>query len=227
MKAIVNTLLIVATCLLCYFWYMSVQTPIKFDEQRSRREQQVVAHLIQIRNAQVEYKNANGRYASQWDSLLIFLKTAKKKEVMKEGSLTEAQLEAGLTEEKAVKIILSGKEKDIIANGLQNFKRDTIFTPMIDKLYAGVYTAENIDSLIVVPFSNGKQFELEVNNDYKNSSDIKIPLFEARTPYEAYLGDLNHQLLVNIKDEALTLEKYPGLKVGSVEAPNNNAGNWE
>ena len=23
------------------------------------------------------------------------------------------------------------------------------------------------------------------------------------------------------------LEHYPGLKVGSVEAPNNNAGNWE
>ena len=227
MKATINTILILAACLLCYFWYMSVHTPIKFDDTRADRESQVVAHLIQIRNAQVEYKNANGKYAAQWDSLLIFLKTAKKKEVMKEGSLTEAQLEAGLTEEKAVKIIRSGKEKDIIANGLQNFKRDTIFTPMIEKLYPGVYTEDNIDSLVIVPFSGGKQFELEVNNDYKNSSEIPIPLFEARTPYESYLGDLNHQLLVNIKDEAVTLGKYPGLKVGSVEAPNNNAGNWE
>lgn len=227
MKATINTLLIIASLLLCYFWYMSVQTPIKFDETRTMREAAVVAHLKDIRTAQVEYKNANGRYASQWDSLLIFLRTAKKKDVMKEGSLTDAQLEAGLTEEKAVKIINSGKQKDIIANGLQNFKRDTIYTPMIEKLYPGVYTEANIDSLVIVPFSHGKQFELEVNNDYKNSSDIPIPLFEARVPYDVYLGDLNHQLLVNIKDEAKTLEKYPGLKVGSVEAPNNNAGNWE
>jgi hypothetical protein len=227
MKTTINVILLVASLLLCYFWYSSVQTPIKFDETRTVRENAVVDHLKDIRTAQVEYKNVNGRYASQWDSLLIFLRTAKKKEVKKEGSLTDAQLEAGLTEEKAVKIIRSGKEKDIIANGLQNFKRDTIFTPMIEKLYPNKYTVETIDSLVVVPYSGGKQFELEVNNDYKNSSDIHIPLFEARVPFDVYLGDLNHQLLVNLKDEAKTLDKYPGLKVGSVESPNNNAGNWE
>jgi hypothetical protein len=59
------------------------------------------------------------------------------------------------------------------------------------------------------------------------SSSIVIPLFEARAPYDAYLSDLNRQELVNLKDQQTKLEKYNGLKVGSVDEPNNNAGNWE
>ena len=31
----------------------------------------------------------------------------------------------------------------------------------------------------------------------------------------------------NLKDKRIKLEKYPGLQVGSIEEPNNNAGNWE
>ena len=35
------------------------------------------------------------------------------------------------------------------------------------------------------------------------------------------------QLVVNLKDKAEKLEKYPGLRVGSLTEINNNAGNWE
>jgi hypothetical protein len=30
-----------------------------------------------------------------------------------------------------------------------------------------------------------------------------------------------------MKDLQIKLNKYPGLMVGSLETPNNNAGNWE
>ena len=59
------------------------------------------------------------------------------------------------------------------------------------------------------------------------ASGITIPLFEARAPYDSYLSDLNRQELVNLKDKRSKLNKYVGLKVGSVDEPNNNAGNWE
>jgi hypothetical protein len=227
MKSVVRILLGISIVFLGYLCVVSVLTPIRFEEEKAKREKVIVQHLINIRAAQLEFKEANGRYTANIDSLVNFLQTAKKKEVKKEGALTEAQLEAGLTEEKAVKIIKKGDMKEIIANGLTNFRRDTVYTDMIVSLYKDAYTAENIATLFVVPFSNGQQFEVEVNNTYMSSSNINVPLFEARASYDTYLGDLNKQELANAKDVANTLERYAGLKVGSVVEPNNNAGNWE
>ena len=48
-----------------------------------------------------------------------------------------------------------------------------------------------------------------------------------QTPYETYLGGLNTQELANLKDLQTKLGKYCGLRVGDIEQPNNNAGNWE
>ena len=41
------------------------------------------------------------------------------------------------------------------------------------------------------------------------------------------LFDLNSQELINLKDMQSKLGKYCGLRVGDIEQPNNNAGNWE
>lgn len=227
MKTVVRVLLGISVVFLSYLCVVSVLTPIRFEEEKSKREKVIVQHLINIRAAELEFKEANGRFTANIDSLVLFLQNTKKKEVKKEGALTEAQLEAGLTEEKAVKIIQKGNLKEIEENGLTNFRRDTVYTDMIVSLYKDAYTAETIADLFVIPFSDGKQFEVAVNNTYMSSSNINVPLFEARAHYDTYLSDLNRQELTNAKDVAKTLERYAGLKVGSVVEPNNNAGNWE
>ncbi len=226
MKTVIKILLGIAIVFLAYICVDSVVTPIRFEKEKELREQNVVARLIQIRAAQLEFKAQYGRYTADLDSLVDFVRTAKKKEVKKEGALTEKQLEDGLTEAKAVSIIMKGNAEEIRANGLEGFRRDTILTPMITYLYQGKYTEDNISDLVVVPHSNGVRFEMEVNNEYVKNN-IPIPLFEARTPYDVYLAGLDRQEVVNTKDIALKLDKYPGLKVGSVIEPNNNAGNWE
>lgn len=73
---------------------MSVITPIKFDETKMQREEDVVANLKALRTAELEFRNQNGRFTPDLDSLILFLKTAPKKELVKMGSLTEKQLEA-------------------------------------------------------------------------------------------------------------------------------------
>ena len=98
---------------------------------------------------------------------------------------------------------------------------------MLQALYKGQYDENTIDAIVEIPFSNGMRFEMETNNDYKTSQGIRVPLFEARAPYESYLSDLNKQELINLIDREEKLEHYPGLKVGDTFAPNNNAGNWE
>jgi len=234
---------------MCYFCVTSVTTPIKFENTRAEREVAVIKNLVDLRTAEVEYHHQNGVFTASYDTLLNFLKTAPKKEVLKEGSLTDKQLEAGLTEKKAVKILDDAKkkalkknsfedndalyayiwenDKEVINNGLSGFRRDTIESNMLQSLYKGEYDENSIDGIVEIPFSEGKQFEIEVNNDYKTSQGIRVPLFEARAPFESYLGDLNKQELVNLVDREQKLEHYTGLKVGDIYAPNNNAGNWE
>jgi hypothetical protein len=86
---------------------------------------------------------------------------------------------------------------------------------------------ENFDAnqLRYVPFTDNKEYELAIGSIEKNG--IKLPLFEAKVPYDWYLGDLDHQELVNLKDVQEKLGRYAGLMVGNVNEPNNNAGNWE
>ena len=248
-RNIVICLLSIAAVVMAYFCVTSVTTPIKFENTRAEREVAVIKNLVDLRTAEVEFHHQNGRFTASHDSLLAFLKTAPKKEVLKEGSLTDKQLEAGLTEHKAVKILNEAKkkalkknqfedndalyayiwenDKDVVSNGLAGFRRDTIELNMIQALYKGEYDEKSIDRIVEIPYSNGKRFEIEVNNDYKTSQGIRVPLFEARAPFESYLSDLNEQELVNLIDRENKLEHYAGLKVGDIYAPNNNAGNWE
>lgn len=248
-RNIVISLLSIAAVVMAYFCVTSVTTPIKFENTRAEREVAVIKNLVDLRTAEVEYHHQKGVFTASADTLLMFLKTAPKKEVLKEGSLTDKQLEAGLTESKAVKILNEAKkkalkkgqfedndalyayiwenDKDVVSNGLAGFRRDTIELNMLQALYKGEYDEKSIDGIVEIPYSNGQRYEIEVNNDYKTSQGIRVPLFEARASYETYLGDLNKQELVNLIDKETKLDHYAGLKVGDIYAPNNNAGNWE
>ena len=250
-KIIFQTLLIAAVVVLAYFCIDSVVTPIKFEETRALREEAIKKNLINIRTAQVEFKLDKGYFTTDFDSLILFLQTAPKKEVLKEGRLTDKQLENGLTEAKAAKILERAKikarakakqpfasedelyayvwenDREVKANGLEGLRRDTIYKNMIETLYKGEFNNDNINTITYIPFTDNKRFELEVNNGYKTSQGIPVPLFEVRAPFEAYLADLDKQELANLIDKEQKMEHYTGLKVGDINAPNNNAGNWE
>lgn len=227
MRTISNILLIIAIAVLGYMCTMSILTPIRFEREMERREKIVIPHLVDIRKAQVEFKNQKGHYTADCDSLIDFIRNGRVPQVLKEGTLTDEQLANGLTERKALKIVQSGNRKAIEANGLQNFRRDTSYITVYDKLFAQTYKLEDIDKIVVIPFSGGKRFEMAAVVHTNTTTGISVPLFYARASYETYLGDLNHQELVNLIDLRTKLEKYPGLQVGSIDEPNNNAGNWE
>ena len=191
MKTVINIVLAACVIGLIYVCYGSIMGPINFDDAKKAREKQVIARLIDIRKAQLEYRNLhNGQYTASFDTLIDFVKTAK------------------LPFEK---------------EGLMNFKRDTLWVAVTDTIYAPGF---NADSLRYVPFGNGAQFEMAIRND-TTKSGAPLHLFQAQTPYETYLGGLNAQELANLKDLQTKLGKYCGLRVGDIEQPNNNAGNWE
>ena len=210
MNNLFKALLIVAAVVLAWLSYQSVVTPIEFNETRDFREKQVVARLIDIRTAETEYRNLNGDYTASIDTLINWVKTTNAKIVLKEGVLTDKQLEEGMTEKEAVK-------KGLI-------KRDTTYVPMIESLFSKDYP---IDSLRYIPFSNGQEFELEKAEIVTGSAGIKVKVMCAKAPFTSYLSDLDKQELINLIETTEKLEKYPGMKFGDIEEANNNAGNWE
>ena len=228
MKTVINVVLFACVCVLAYICYGSIMGPIQFDETRKAREKAVIARLIDIRKALLEYRNLHmGQYTNNFDTLINFVKTQQIPFVAKEGVLTDEQLENGLTEKKAMAIINKAKKtgnwSEVEKQGLKGFSRDTLWVNVLDTIYPKGFIA---DSMRYVPFGNGKTFEMYTKSD-TTKSGAPIYLFEAKTPYDVYLNGLDHQEIVNLKDMANKLYRYPGLQVGSIETPNNNAGNWE
>ena len=208
MKVTLKILLAVAVVLLAYMCYRSIMGPIEFKDERDRRENLIKARLIDIRKAQIEYKNIHKVHAANFDELSKFLKDEKLPFLIKEGVLTDEQLEKGMTEKEAVK-------KGLI-------RRDTVWVTAGDTLFGKGY---NVDDLRNVPGAN-VQFTMDTAT-LTSGSGYTVKVFQCGVLYDDYLGDLNKQEVYNLKDKASKMGKYAGLRVGSVEEINNNAGNWE
>lgn len=229
MRTVLNVVLAVFACILVWMLYKSITGPIEFADAKAYRDAKVIERLKDIREAQQAYRNVHdGKYAGSFAELINFVKNEKVPVIMKVGTITDDQLEKGITEAKAVAMINKAKKtgnwKEVEEAGLQNFKRDTTWISVQDTLFkrAGFCA----DSLEYVPFGNGAKFSLDTATQISKSG-APIYLFESKTPFDTYLNGLDRQEIINLKDEANKLNRYPGLQVGSVEAANNNAGNWE
>lgn len=208
MKVTLKILLAAAVVVLAYLCYESILTPIEFDKTRNQREALIKQRLIDIRKAQIEYKNIHKVHAANFDELGKFLKEEKLPFLIKEGVLTDEQLEKGMTEKEAVK-------KGLI-------KRDTNWVVAVDTLFGPGY---NVDDMRNVP-GTSVQFSMDTAT-LTSGSGYTVKVFQCGVLYDDYLGDLNKQLVYNLKDKAEKMGKYPGLRVGSLTEINNNAGNWE
>ena len=247
MKKTVNIVLTLCVVGLAYICVGSIMGSINFGKVREAREKQIIARLIDIRTAQVAFRDLHqGQYTDNFDELIEFVKNDSLPFVKKVGELSDKQLEDGLTELKAVKLINEARyaKKPAIAKrkwqeaekaGLVKlnkkgeveeylFSRDTMWVLALDTLYPKGF---NADSLRYVPFGNGAEFELRTGCDSSSKSGNKLYLFEAKTPYRAYLDGVNKDELNNLIDFQEELGRYPGLQVGDAEVGNNNAGNWE
>ena len=162
------------------------------------------------------------------DVLIDFVKTGKLPVVMKQGLLTEDQMNKGLTESKAAAIVNSGDQAAIVANGLEGFRRDTIWVSLQDSLYN--YEGFVADSMRYIPFSEGDTFEIIACPNTTRSGSI-IQVMECNAPDSSFLkgmGKAGKRLIYNRNEEANAKGAYAGLKIGDAGNNwNNNAGNWE
>lgn len=183
--------------------FESVKQPIEFQKAKDKRYQAVIDRLKEIRTAQVAYKELNGKYAPSFDSLLHFIKTDSFNVVRAIGNVPDT-----LTEAEAVEMGL--------------VTRDTVKEPVRDSLFPPPYP---LDSLRYIPYGNGAEFFMGADS-VKTGSEIVVQVFEAHASNDVILKGLNRQEIINLNAEMEKLGRYKGLKVGSLEEPNNNAGSW-
>ena len=229
MKKVINGILAVCVLALLFICCRSIQDDQDFNAEVRNRESVVKARLLQIRSAEEAYKlQHEGTYCADWSVLIDFVKNGRLPIIMKQGVLSDAQMDKGLTEAKAAAIVNSGDEKAIIENGLQDFRRDTVWVSLIDSLYKeDDFVA---DSLRYIPFSKGDTFELIACPNTTRSGTI-IQVMECNAPDSSFLkgmGKMGDRLIYNRAEEADAKGAYPGLKIGDAGNNwNNNAGNWE
>lgn len=228
-KIILEVLLAALICLLVWLTVKSVQKPVNFNNELKARSQVAIQRLKDIRTLQVAFKSVNGRFSPTVDSLKMFYETGQMDIVMQIGShddsIAVANTEAIKKANKKLKPEqITEKLKEAYAAGQKVVFSTVTKMPVKDTLFHN-RPDFCIDSLFFIPFS-GKQ-PVEMESTIKTVSGVQVPLFEARMPYKALCKGMDNQLRINKDAECRDQNRYEGLQVGSVNAPNNNAGNWE
>lgn len=212
-KIIIQVLLAALIVFLGYQCYNSIMIPQKFTEIKAQRYERIIQKLKDIRTAEMAYKDAHGRYTGSFDTLISFIKHDSVKVVRSIGSLSDDQLEAGMTEAEAIK------------QGL--ILRDTMRVSALETIFSKDYP---IDNLRYVPFTN-KKYEFRLgSSSIKTDSGVEVPVFEASVNNMKIFEDLGEEFKTSLLEEngeRQRLNKFPGLKVGDLKEANNNVGNWE
>lgn len=210
MKTAIQIVLIAIAVIFAFLVFKSIEDPIEFEKAKKERYDATIQKLKDIRKAESAYKDVYGRYTGSWDTLINFIKHDSLRLIRRIGMLTDSMIEAGMNEKMAIK---QGK---II--------RDTIRVSALDSLFDKSYP---VDKLKYVPVADTvAEFHLGAGI-IATGSGIKVPVFEAKAHNNTILINLDRQMVINLNDQKRTNQKYPGLKVGSLEEANNNAGNWE
>ncbi len=215
MKKIFQLLLAVAILGLVYVIYIQISTPIAFEQELATKEKAVIERIKDVRLAQRAYKTANGQFTGDFDSLINFVLndslTMQRKRVDEDDSVGMAQFRLAQKRDKKLKNIEEFKVAVI----------DTVFAPR--KL-----SREQVMDLRFIP-GTGKQTEFVLTaGAITTESKVVIPVVECKAPYVLFLDTVKYrQEIINKNDDLINnFNKYPGVKFGSMEGGNNEAGNW-
>lgn len=202
MKIVLKLVLLVAIIVLGYFVVESIMEPVRFNKEKDKRSEQVIQKLEDIRAAQIAFKAMNGSYMSDWDTLINFIK------------------------ENEFPIVKEVPDPNDTTNTI--VIRDTLgYKSIVDSLY-GHRELFNIDQLKYVPlpqkYFNNEQFQLDAGSIERGG--LPVDVFECSVKYDIMLKGLDKQLVINLNKKVTEMNKYPGLKVGSMTEASTE-GNWK
>ncbi|MFI3317326.1 MAG: hypothetical protein SNF93_07140 [Rikenellaceae bacterium] len=215
MKKIFQLLLAAAILALIYVIYIQISTPIQFEKEMTAKSNAVIERIKDVRSAERAFKTVNARFTADFDSLINFVLndslTMQRKRVDEDDSIGMAKFKLAQKRDKTLKNVEEFKVAVI----------DTIFSPR--KL-----TPEQVAKLRFIPGTDDKTEFILSAGVVTTESKVVIPVVECKAPYIYFLDTVVYrQAIINKNDDLMNnYNMYPGIKFGSMEGGNNEAGNW-
>lgn len=222
-RSLISIILGVAVLFLAIFAARSIMRPEKFKNVYEMRKTANVNNLLTIRSAQAIYKNVNKKYASTMDSLVDFVEHGTVEIEKNVGSFPDTMSEA-----EAFKLGLIHKE--------------VVTVPAIEKMLDldANLTRENFKNFQYIPFSDKKQYEIQVGSIA--SKTYEIPVYKIEVPLEdvlvnmdrsispensGFLKRLWNKIFYNkLAEEKQYKSQYSDMYMGSLTEA-STAGSWE
>lgn len=209
MKKLIQLILALAIAALVYVIYMQISTPIRFEDEQKAREKAVIERLKDIRTAQRQFKSKYQRFTADFDTLINFVLN---EQIEGERKIYDEDDSIGMA-----------KLKKLRKKNVEKFTysvKDSMFKHL---------THEQVANLRYIPFTNNSTEFILNAGSLMTESKVVIPVVECKAPFIAFLDTVAYrQEIINLVDNCMNnLDRYPGIKFGSMEGGNNEAGNWE
>ncbi|MCK4287739.1 MAG: hypothetical protein KAW86_00920 [Bacteroidales bacterium] len=195
---IIKIVLAIVIITLAYFVYESILEPVRFKKEKNIRELEVIQRLKDIRTSQMIYRAINNKYTASFDTLVEFLH---------------------IGEIPIVNIIPDPE--------------DTTFTKTINDTIGYINVGDSlfgkrpnfvIEEIRFIPFTDTIEFEMDAGEIEQGK--VKVNVLEISALYKYFLKGLDKQLIINLIKSKNEIDRFPGLKLGSMTEASTD-GNWE
>ena len=189
-----------------YKIYSSINSPINFNKVKTERYKKVINRLKEIRTAQIAYKDVNGIYSDNFDSLVSFIENGI-------FTLVEKRDSSFLEYNRTYRIDML-KEVIVI---------DTLGTVSVkDSLFKD---NDNYKLMSQIPIE-GVDEKFTINSQIINKNNYKVPVFEVKVSKNIILYDQD-DFLVSQENETISVDGVNGSEIilGSLSDVSVN-GNW-
>ncbi|MDG2371219.1 MAG: hypothetical protein P8L83_01245 [Flavobacteriaceae bacterium] len=210
MKIVLQVFLWILSIFFSYKIYNSIMGPIDFNKVRDQRYSKVINRLKEIRKAQIAYKDVNGVYSNNFDSLIKFID---------EGIFTLIQKRDSsyLEYDRTYRIDMLKEVVLIDTLGTVNVK-DSLFSKNDDYVNMAKIPIDGVDA----------EFSINADIIVKNSGSVNynVPVFEVKVSKDIILYDQQKDLLKQ-ENETISVDGVNGPEIilGSMSNVRIN-GNW-
>jgi hypothetical protein len=200
--------------------YNSIQKPMRFDNEYTKRRDACADKLKAIRTLEDAYKVTYGTYCGSFDTLFNRLMNEDSmKVVSKVINYDKIPADVDINEISELEAVKQGyiTREEIFVNPVDELrKKDKL--PIIDANgHKRQLTNDEILNLRYVPYPRGEKNEFELKAGMLDKSGFLVPVFECCVPLTTLLSDMDHQLVINKIAEINEVKgRYAGWKVGDM-----------
>ena len=220
-RTIIQIVLGLVIVALAVVLYNSIQKPMRFDNEYTKRRDACAEKLKAIRTLEDAYKVTYGTYCGSFDTLFNRLMNEDSmKVVSKVINYDKIPADVDINEVPENEAVKNGwiSRGEMLVNPIAKLREDGKL-PIIDAATGKKrqLTDEEILNLRYVPYPKGEKNEFELQAGQLEKSGFMVAVFECKVSLEVLLKDLDEQLVINkIAEIHEVKDRYAGWKVGDM-----------